>query len=705
MNQMISTRTFFPEEDLRVVHCIQGRIRVRCSGFSKVILNPDYVEAHVASFPGITKVRLNLYAGSLIVRHDRLEDIFAQLVHALNTLPVESFTAASNRGEPITRIAVGTHLLMAAATPFLPSLLQMHVAFSVGIPILWEGLKNLFSHGISAKSLDGFSAGLCLVLKNYPAVAVIGFMRILGDFLKQRNDIRSNELLVKLFRSRRKAVWVERDGVEVEISFDCVRCGDIAVFGAGELVAVDGEVVGGSAVVNKSMITGESIPVCLEIGGHAVSGSVVESGRLRVRADKVGAETSMSRINRFLEQAIQDKSLPELKGDRLADKLVPVTLGLSGATYALTGDLSRTASMASIDYVCSVKFPACFSVKSSIYAAARSGMLLAGGRPLDAFAKVDTVVFDKTGTLTRNLMQVTDVAPFGNRDSLEVLNLAARIEQHYEHPLAKAVVQEALSQGLQLSPVSDVEFVVSKGIRAMADGHEILVGSRGFVLQYCAPECPDIDRRADQLRSQGKIVLYVARGGEVIGLVAMRDTLRPESSEVIAELKRTGIKKVVVLTGDHCTTASRLKERLDGIDELHWELAPEDKASIVQDLKAQGAVVAVVGDGVNDAPALIAADLGICMGHGGELARLSAQAVIMNNDLRSICAARSIALRQHRILDHCYRQGAVVNTSLFALASAGLLAPLASTVLHNLNTFGLVGYSMFRAGRLESSKA
>ncbi|TIH17047.1 heavy metal translocating P-type ATPase [Marinifilum sp. JC120] len=703
MNQMISTRMFFHEEDVRVVHCIPGRIRLRSGLFRERDLNPDYIEAHVASSPGIIRVRLNAGAGCLIVRHAGVDGIYDQIIHVLNTLPAEAFVADNSRVEPISRSAVGRHLLVALVTPVFPPLIKMHVAMIVGLPVIWDGIKNLFSHGISAKSLDAFSMGLCFALKNYTAISVIGFMRIFGDYLKQQNDRRSNELLISLLRNRKKEVWVERSGVEVEVPFDAVCIGDIAVFGPGELVAVDGKVVGGSAVVNKSMVTGESIPLCLEEGSSAVSGSVVESGRIRVRAEKVGSETSMSRVNHFLERTIQDKSLPELKGDQLADKLVPVTLGLSGATYALTGDLSRTASMASIDYVCSVKFPACFSVKSSIYAAGRAGMLLAGGRPLDALAKVDTVVFDKTGTLTRNRMQVTDILSFGDWSGDEVLGLAARIEQHYEHPLAKAVVEEACRGNLELTPVSDVEFVVSRGVIAMADGRESLVGSRSFVLEN-ELDCSMAEQSADSLRAEGKIVLYVAQGGKVRGLIGMRDCLRPEAGQVVAELKTMGIKKVVVLTGDHRKTARKFNTRLEGIDELHWELTPEDKARIVQDLKKQGRSVAVVGDGVNDAPALVEADLGICMAHGGELARLSAQGVILNNDLRSLCVARRIALRQHKIIDHCYRQGAVVNTCLLALASAGVLAPLAATVLHNLNTFGLMGYSVISAGRFEGGE-
>lgn len=699
MNQMVDSRCSIHEKDLRVVHCIPGRIRVRSDFFREKVLNADYVEAHVCSFPGVIRARLNVGAGCLAVRHEIQDGIYNCILQALNTLPAEAFAANRNQIKPITRFAVGRHLLIALSFPALSPFMKMHMALVVGLPIIWDGIKNFLSNGISAKSLDSFSVTLCLALRNFPAVAVIGFMRIFGDYLKQQNDRRSNDLLVSLLRSKKKEVWVERSGVEVEIPFDAVCVGDIAVFGPGELVAIDGEVIDGSAVVNKSMITGESIPVCLEKGSVAVSGSVVESGRIRVRAEKVGSATSMSRVNSFLEQTLKDKSLPELKGDRLADKLVPLTLGLSGATYAVSGDLSRTASMASIDYVCSVKFPACFSVKSSIYAAARSGMLLTGGSALDALAKIDTVVFDKTGTLTRNRMKVCDIVSFGDWNDESVLSLAARIEQHYEHPLAKAVVDEAHFFGLDLRPVSDVEFVVSRGVCAKVEGQEAFVGSRAFVLDKNL-NCTAADICADTLRAEGKIVLYVAQDGVVRGLLAMRDCLRPEAAKVIAELKESGIEKVVLLTGDHSKTSAYFQSRLDGIDELYCELSPEDKACIVKGLKKQGKIVAVIGDGVNDAPALAEADLGICMAHGGELARLSAQAVLLNNDLRSLCAARRIALRQHKILDHCYRQGALVNTGLLALAAMGGIAPLTSAALHNLNTFGLVGYSVLRAGSI-----
>lgn len=698
MFKMASPPVYFQACNFRVVHKLPRRVRFKFRFLKNPNLNLDYVQAHLSLIPGVVRVRINPHAASLVIRHTGVEDMDRLVLAAMNSLPQEAFMPGRKRATVISRGSVARHLAVAALCPVLPAFAKIPLALMVGLPVVWDGIKNLFSNGITAKSLDAVSTGLCFALRNWTAVGVIAFMRLFGDYLKQCNDRHSNELLTGLLRLNKSTVWVDRGSVEVEVGFDAVQVGDVVVCGPGEMVAVDGEVVSGQAQVNKSMITGESVPVHVSQGSHVVSGSVVECGRIRIMAEKVGRESSVARINRFLERTLMDKSLPELKGDLLADKLVPVTLGLGAGAYLLTSDLARTASVASIDYVCSVKFPAQFSVRSSMCAAGRCGMLLKGGRALDALAKVDTVVFDKTGTLTLNRMKVTDIVSTGDMARDEILALAARMERHYDHPVARTVLEEAGRCGIGLEPVSCVDFHVSNGVSAIVDGKKALVGSRRFVYEANGLSGELADAIADEFRGQGKMVLYVASEDQVQGLIAMRDVIRPHAAETLAGLRKLGVKKIVVLTGDHEKTARHFRDSLTGINELHWELKPEDKAGIVNQLRGKGRCVAVVGDGINDAPALACADIGICMNHGGDLARVSAQAVILNNDLRALCRAKHIAARQHRILDHCYRQGAVVNSMLLVMASVGMLSPLAAAVFHNLNTFALVGSSVVRAG-------
>lgn len=634
----------------------------------------------------------------MVVWHDGSRERKKAVLAALSREFPAALNPKSTRLREITLAAVGLHLLVAVVAFAVPPLVRVGLAVASGLPVVAGGVANLFARGFTAKSLDALSVGLCLAVGNHTAVCAIALMRVFGDYLKQVNDKRSNELLHSLLRLQKQTVWVERDGVEVEVFFGDVVVGDVVVCGPGEMVAVDGEVLSGAGLVNTSMITGESMPVSLEQGDPVVSGSVVESGRIRIEAKKPGVETSLFKVNRFLENALRDRSLPEIQGDALADKLAPVTLGLGVGAYALTRDLARTASVASIDYVCSVKFPARLSVRSGMYAAARAGLLLKGGQALDTLARVDAVVFDKTGTLTRRELRVTDIIPTRAWTREEVLTLAARMEQHYDHPVARTVLVEAGRAGLALAPVGGVDFHVSLGVSAVVDGKRSQVGSGRFVSPAKGRARDRADALADNLREQGKMALYVVQENVVQGLIGLRDEVRPHAREALARLRQLGVKKVVVLTGDHRKTAERFMERMGGVDEVHWELKPEDKARVVDQLKKKGYRVAVVGDGVNDAPALVSADLGVCMPHGGDLAQASAQAVILNDDLRSLCAAKRIAMRQHSILRHCLYEGALVNTLLLGLAASGTLSPLAAAVLHNANTFSLMGYAVVRAG-------
>lgn len=493
-------------------------------------------------------------------------------------------------------------------------------------------------------------------------------------------------------------MWVERDGLELRVDMSEVLIGDVVVCGAGELVPVDGEVLDGEASVNQSSISGESLPVHVRAGDEASSGSVIEEGRVKIRARRVGGDTSMARISRFLENSLRTRPEAQRQSDELADRLVPATFALGIGLFLLTRDIRRAAAVLTADYSCAIKLANPVAMKTAMYTAAHEGVLLKGSQALDGLARVDTLIFDKTGTLTRGALEVTDVVPAGSMTPEGLLALAASAEEHYAHPVARAVLAEARRRDLVLPFTSRVDFIVAHGVSAFVDGSRVLVGSEHFIAEDEGIDCSRVDRQTRGLRGEGKSILFVARDNTIEGVIALRDALRPEAPQVLQAMKRLGIRRIMALTGDHRDTARAVARQLDALDEIHWELKPEDKAAIVRGLLEKGHSVAFAGDGVNDAPALVTADLGICMPGGADLARESAQVVLLKDDLQTLVTARRIADRTRQTIENCFRASVGVNTLFLLLAGSGFMPPLVSAVLHNANTLGILAYAALSQG-------
>lgn len=343
------------------------------------------------------------------------------------------------------------------------------------------------------------------------------------------------------------------------------------------------------------------MPVHIRPGDPVISGSIIEEGRLIITVERVGAETSMARIGRFIDQSLRGKSKTQTKSAALADKLVPITLGLSGLMLLVTHDVRRATSVLTVDFSCAVKLASPVAVRSGMYAAGKAGVLLKGAAALDALYDVDTVVFDKTGTLTTGVIAVTDILPQKGYDAAEVLALAAGAEEHYDHPVARAVVREAQNRRIALPPISRVDFIVAHGVAASIGGKHVLVGSHHFVAEDEGVACAQVEAAAAKLRRQGKSLLYVAREGAG-GVIALRDEARPEAAAALTALKASGVSRIVVLTGDHKDTGLALRRQLPQIDELHSERSRRPKPAVIARLKQEGRVLAFVGDGVNDAP-------------------------------------------------------------------------------------------------------
>ena len=658
------------------------------------LLDPAYLHAVMENLPGIERVRINRRGACIVVEYDGAPDSREKLLDTLRHPPGEVFAARECSGESSPELA---DVLMKSALTLAgvkaPVEIAAPMSILLALPTLINGVDTLFGRGAKVETLDAAAIGLSLARGDYFTSNAIVSLLALGEYLEASSESRSTELLKSLLRPRVDTVWLERDGEEVCAALSEVAVGDTVICGTGDIIPVDGAVVDGEASVNQSSITGESVSVHLHPGAEAFSGSVVEDGRLKIRADLVGSETSMARITRFLENSLRLKSDSQTRSAELADRLVPVTLALGAAIFVLTGDIARAAAVLTVDYSCAVKLANPIAVKTAMYDAAHNGVLIKGAQGLDALAGVDTVVFDKTGTLTSGTLKVTNVIPTNGLSPEGVLSLAAGAEQHYAHPVAHAVVRAAEDRGLTLPAMSNVDYIVAHGVSAYVEGARVLVGSQHFLEDDEGVDCGAVGDLAERFRRKGKNLLYVSRSGELEGVIAFRDDLRPEANSVLRALKREGVGRIIVLTGDHRETATAVIGSVGKIDELYWEMKPEDKSRIVKNLKEEGRTVAFVGDGVNDAPALITAHVGVCMPGGSDLAKESATVILLEDHLSALLTARRVACSTRKVIENSFRSSVGLNSLFMLMATLGILPPVAAALFHNLSTVAILGYA------------
>lgn len=685
----------------KITHETPNRIRF----FGKKLHDPHldliYLQAVLASLPGIRSVRINQKATSIVMEYDGKAESKEAFIRLLNHIPKEAYRSDNAREKEIKAETVLAKTANALTTHWQYPHLKHLLGYGFGFPTIATGVQTLLQEGLKVEVLDAAAVLISLLRKDFAAANSIVALLGIGSWLEQWTENKSNELLKELLKPQVETVFVERDAKEVSVAFGELREGDIVICGTGELIPVDGIIVAGEAAVNQASITGESLPLHLQEGDEVLSGAVIEDGKIRIKAMQVGRNTSMARINRFLENSLRNPSEIQKQSTALADRLVPVTFGLGLAIFALTKDLKRAASALTVDYSCALKLATPVAVKSGMHCAGKNGVLLKGGQALDRLAKIDTLIFDKTGTLTKGCLELTDIISFDkSKTEKDILALTAGAEEHYGHPVARAVVQEAKKQNLPLPEVSRVDFIVAHGVSAFVNKKQVLVGSRHFLEDDEHISCAEADKYDSALRIQGKSVLYVAEENRLIGIIAMRDEIRPEAPETLRLLKEFGIKNFVMLTGDHKDTAKAICAELQHIDEVYWELKPEDKASIVHKIKEQGKTVAFAGDGVNDAPALLSAHVGICMPKGADLAREAAQVVLLEEDLSCLVLARFLAAQNQKILKNSFNATIFANSLIMLLATLGKLSPVKSALLHNLSTIGILGYTAKSAAKL-----
>ena len=577
---------------------------------------------------------------------------------------------------------------------FLPAPIRAAYTVWRSIAFVWKGVRCLLRRRLEVEVLDALSIGVSVLRGDFSPAGSVMFLLNLGSLLEEWTRKKSLDDLARSMALNVDKVWVRSQGTEVLLPLTKVQPGDEIVVRSGNMVPLDGTVIEGEAMVNQAALTGESMPVRKANGATVYAGTVVEEGECVFLAKAAGGANRYDKIVAMIEESEKLKSSTENRALELADKLVPWCLAGTVVTYALTRNVTRAISILMVDFSCALKLSMPLAVLSAMRECGTAHITVKGGKYLEALAKADTIVFDKTGTLTRATPQVVDIIPFSNSEKDDVLRLAACLEEHFPHSMANAVVRAAREQGLSHEEMhSEVEYIVAHGIASRVGGERVVIGSYHFVFEdeHCIVPA-DEQEKFDQMPAEYSH-LYMAASGQLVGVICIADPLRPEAASVLRQLHKLGIRNTVMMTGDSYRTAEAIARQV-GVDQFFAEVLPEDKANFVQKAKAEGRTVVMIGDGINDSPALSAADIGIAINSGAAIAREIADVTIKADSLEELVTLKTIAnALQHRVSSN-YRFVLSFNSTLIALGALGILQPAASAMLHNLSTIGISLRSM-----------
>ncbi|EGY25967.1 heavy metal translocating P-type ATPase family protein [Desulfovibrio sp. A2] len=573
--------------------------------------------------------------------------------------------------------------------PFLPRIVRMVSAFFRALPFLLKGGRSLASGRLNVDVLDAAALGISLVRGDFRSVGLITALFAVGEFLEEWTRKKSRESLAESLAVDVDTVWVKRGEAEVQVPLSALAEGDLVVVRAGSSIPVDGVVAEGEAMVNQTSMTGEPLAVARRAGASVYAGTVVEEGRLDIRPTGVGSETRINQIVGFIERSEALKANVQGKAERLADAIVPYSFLLAGGVWAVTRDVARAASVLLVDYSCAIRLATPLAILTGMREGAHHGVLIKGGRFIEGLAGADTVVFDKTGTLTEARPRVAEVISLNGHGRDDVLRLAACLEEHFPHPVARAVVRKAEQEALDHQEEhAEVEYVVAHGIASRLRGERVLVGSRHFVHEDEGVPLDEFLPVINQWAAKGYSILHLAIGGKLAGILCIEDPLRPEAADVVRGLREQGVKRIIMLTGDGPVTAAAVASAV-GVDEWRAQVLPADKADIVRQLQSEGGKVVMVGDGINDSPALSAADVGVSLRDGADLAREVADVVLSGNDLAELLVARRLAKATLRRIHVNFSSIMGLNTAFMALGLVGRAQPGMLALLHNLTTVGV----------------
>ncbi len=682
-----------------IKHEIKGRIRIHILQSRMTFEQADTLEYYLSNNKLVTsvKVRERLQDATISYIGSR-EDIIKLLTSfKYNNVEVPD-VYLQNSGRELNREywdkLVNKVFLYGANKIFLPNPIRECITLTKSVKYLWKGVRTLVSRKIEVPVLDATAIGVSVARNNMNTAGSIMFLLGIGEILEEWTHKKSVDDLARSMSLNVGKVWLCQGEQDVLVSTSDVKEGDLVRVHMGNIIPFDGTVVSGEAMVNQASLTGESIPVQKNAEGIVYAGTVLEEGELVIRVDQTNGSSRYEKIVTMIEESEKLKTSMESKASHLADKLVPYTLLGTGLTYALTRNATKALSVLMVDFSCALKLAMPISVLSAIREASLHNITVKGGKYLEAMAEADTIVFDKTGTLTKANPTVVDVVSFNGQDSDELLRIAACLEEHFPHSMAKAVVDAAAEKNLEHEEVhSEVEYIVAHGISSMIDGQKVVIGSHHFVFED--EKCTVDPEKMDTFNSLPPEYshLYMAINNRLAAVICIEDPLREEAAAVIQSLKMAGIGKVVMMTGDSDRTAKAIAKKA-GIDEYYSEVLPEDKANFVEKEKAKGRKVIMIGDGINDSPALSAADIGVSISDGAEIAREIADVTIGADNLYEIVTLKALSNSLVKRIDKNYRFIVSFNAGLIVLGVAGIIPPTMSALLHNGSTLAIGMKSM-----------
>ena len=683
----------------KILHESSRRIRLRAEMRRMTMEEADQLEAYLAALPGVRQATVYERTCDMVILYREGRKQVLDGVAAFR-FDREAMVASTpeNSGRALNRQyqekLVNMVLFRAARVLFLPTPLQQLYTLFRSVRYLWHGARCLLRGRLEVEVLDALSIGVSIVRNDYSTAASVMFLLRLGELLEEWTRKKSLGDLARCMSLNVDRVWLKRSDTEVLVPITQVKAGDTICVHADNVIPLDGRVLSGEACVNQASLTGESLAVRKAEGACVYAGTVVEEGECVILVEQQSGSGRYDQIVSMIEESEKLKSSTENRALALADRLVPYSLAGTVLTYLLTQNATRAISILMVDFSCALKLSMPLAVLSAMRECGSYHITVKGGKYLEAMAKADTIVFDKTGTLTHATPTVARVVPFGGRDERSVLCVAACLEEHYPHSMANAVVKEALRRGISHEEMhSEVEYVVAHGIASRIDGEKVVIGSYHFVFEDEGCVIPAGEQERFDALPPEYSHLYLAMGGTLAGVICVADPLREEASAVLNSLRKLGISKAVMMTGDNERTAAVIAKEV-GVDEYFAEVLPEDKARFVEQEKAAGRTVVMIGDGINDSPALSAADVGIAISDGAAIAREIADITIAADDLFELVLLKMTANGLLKRTDGNYRFVLGFNGTLIVLGAAGILPPATSALLHNLSTLGISIRSM-----------
>ena len=682
-----------------ILHEGKGRMRVHVEKVRMTLHRADVLEAYLNHNDAIVHAAVYERTGDVVITYTgRRSAAVAVLAGYKFDVPENDALVTSADSRKLNREYQDKMFNLVAGRAlrklFLPAPIAAAYTVFRSIGFIWKGVRCALSRKLEVEVLDALSIGVSILRGDYGTAGSVMFLLNLGSLLEEWTRKKSLDDLARSMALNVDKVWVRSQGTEVLVPLTKVRSGDEVVVRSGNMIPLDGTVLEGEAMVNQAALTGESMPVRKVEGSTIYAGTVVEEGECVFVAKAEGGSNRYDKIVAMIEESEKLKSSTENRALALADKLVPWCLGATGVTYLLTRNVTRAISCLMVDFSCALKLSMPLAVLSAMRECGSYHITVKGGKYLEALSKADTIVFDKTGTLTRATPQVVEVVPFSGCEEREVLQLAACLEEHFPHSMANAVVRAARERGISHEEMhSEVEYIVAHGIASRVGNERVVIGSYHFVFEDEKCTVPAAEQeKFDSLKPEYSH-LYMAASGQLVGVICISDPLRPEAAQVLNSLRALGIQNTVMMTGDSERTAAAIAKQV-GVDHFFAEVLPEDKANFVQQAKAEGHTVVMIGDGINDSPALSAADIGIAINSGAAIAREIADVTIKADSLEELVALKAIANAMQKRVHANYRFVLSFNSALIVLGALGILQPASSAMLHNLSTIGISLKSM-----------